>query len=163
MYTFIFTKYTFGWQVMPRLRIGIGRPSGQTSVERHVLGRFSQEEQKVLDSVMKQSLDVLLMHLTDSQSQSSPAEGSRASRKRKERTRSPAQDDTTEQNPKWHQYMIFTIHSVFKVDFVRLQIVVYVRETMLLKYFCLLKSNKCYLKTLFENLIKMRNATSGIN
>lgn len=65
--------------VMPRLRIGIGRPSGQTSVERHVLGRFSQEEQKVLDSVMKQSLDVLLMYLTDSQAQSSPAEGSRAS------------------------------------------------------------------------------------
>ncbi|KAI7812463.1 putative peptidyl-tRNA hydrolase [Triplophysa rosa] len=86
--------------VMPRLRIGIGRPSGQTSVDRHVLGRFSQEEQKVLDSVVKQSLDVLLMYLTDSQSQSSPAEGSRASRKRKERTHSPAQDDTTVQNQK---------------------------------------------------------------
>lgn len=85
---------------MPRLRIGIGRPSGQTSVERHVLGRFSQEEQKVLDSVVKQSLDVLLMYITDSQSQKSPAEGRRASRKRKEMTHSPAQDDTTGQNQK---------------------------------------------------------------
>ncbi|XP_056602475.1 probable peptidyl-tRNA hydrolase [Triplophysa dalaica] len=86
--------------VMPRLRIGIGRPSGQTSVERHVLGRFSQEEQKVLDSVVKQSLDVLLMYITDTQSQMSPAEGCRVSRKRKERTHSPAQEDTTGQNQK---------------------------------------------------------------
>ncbi|XP_051551377.1 probable peptidyl-tRNA hydrolase [Myxocyprinus asiaticus] len=72
--------------IMPRLRIGIGRPSGKTSVDRHVLGRFSQEEQKVLDSVMKQSLDVLLTYLTDAQPQTSPAEGRRVSRKNKERT-----------------------------------------------------------------------------
>lgn len=83
---------------MPRLRIGIGRPSGQTSVDRHVLGRFSQEEQKILDSVMEQSLDALLMYITDSQPQSPPAEGSKASRKRKERTLSPSKDATTVQN-----------------------------------------------------------------
>ncbi|XP_065140432.1 peptidyl-tRNA hydrolase [Paramisgurnus dabryanus] len=84
--------------VTPRLRIGIGRPSGKTSVDRHVLGRFSQEEQKVLDSVMQQSLDVLLTFIRDSQPQSSPAEGSKASRKRKERTLSLQQGTTTEQN-----------------------------------------------------------------
>ncbi|KAK9974327.1 hypothetical protein ABG768_022430 [Culter alburnus] len=82
--------------VMPRLRIGIGRPSGKTPVDRYVLGRFSQEEQNVLDSVMKQSVDVLLTFLTDSQSQTSPAEGRRASRKNKARTLSPPQDTTEE-------------------------------------------------------------------
>uniref|UniRef100_A0A4W6CS46 peptidyl-tRNA hydrolase n=1 Tax=Lates calcarifer TaxID=8187 RepID=A0A4W6CS46_LATCA len=50
--------------VMPRLRVGIGRPAGKTSVERHVLGRFSSEEQKVLDSVLVQSVDVLLSHIS---------------------------------------------------------------------------------------------------
>ncbi|KAL1274653.1 hypothetical protein QQF64_027467 [Cirrhinus molitorella] len=83
--------------VMPRLRIGIGRPSGKTPVDRYVLARFSQEEQKVLDSVMKQSVDVLLTYITDSQPQTSPAEGRRASRKNKARTISPPQDTTEEQ------------------------------------------------------------------
>ncbi|XP_077087963.1 peptidyl-tRNA hydrolase [Siphateles boraxobius] len=82
--------------VMPRLRIGIGRPSGKTPVDRYVLGRFSQEEQNVLDSVMKQSVDVLLTFLTDSQPQTSPAEGRRASRKNKARVLSPLQDTTEE-------------------------------------------------------------------
>lgn len=82
---------------MPRLRVGIGRPSGKTSVDRYVLGRFSQEEQNVLDSVMKQSVDVLLTYITDSQPQTSPAEGRRASRKNKSRTPSPPQDTTGEQ------------------------------------------------------------------
>lgn len=80
---------------MPRLRIGIGRPSGKTHVDRYVLGRFSQEEQHVLDSVMKQTVDVLLTFLTDSQPQTSPAEGRRASRN-KARTLSPPQDTTEE-------------------------------------------------------------------
>lgn len=83
--------------VMPRLRIGIGRPSGKMPVDRYVLGRFSQEEQNVLDSVMKQSVDVLLTFITDSQPQTSPAEGRRASRKNKSRTLSPPQDTTEEQ------------------------------------------------------------------
>lgn len=51
-------------QVMPRLRIGIGRPTGKTSVDRHVLGRFTTEEQKLLDSVLVQSVDLLLSQLS---------------------------------------------------------------------------------------------------
>ncbi|XP_073696989.1 peptidyl-tRNA hydrolase [Garra rufa] len=83
--------------VMPRLRIGIGRPSGKTPVDRYVLGRFSQEEQKVVDSVMKQSVDVLLTYITDLQPQTSPAEGRRAPHKNKASTLSPPQDTTEEQ------------------------------------------------------------------
>ncbi|MBN3318862.1 PTH hydrolase, partial [Atractosteus spatula] len=51
--------------VMPRLRIGIGRPVGKLSVERHVLGRFSKEEQEILRAVQEQSVDLLLRHLTE--------------------------------------------------------------------------------------------------
>uniref|UniRef100_H3DH51 peptidyl-tRNA hydrolase n=1 Tax=Tetraodon nigroviridis TaxID=99883 RepID=H3DH51_TETNG len=50
--------------VMPRLRVGIGRPAGKSSVERHVLGRFSCEEKKVLDSVLLQSVDLVLSQLS---------------------------------------------------------------------------------------------------
>uniref|UniRef100_A0A8C6U028 peptidyl-tRNA hydrolase n=1 Tax=Neogobius melanostomus TaxID=47308 RepID=A0A8C6U028_9GOBI len=46
--------------VMRRLRVGIGRPHGNTAVERHVLGRFSPDERKVLDTVLLQSVDLLL-------------------------------------------------------------------------------------------------------
>ncbi|XP_074526738.1 peptidyl-tRNA hydrolase [Halichoeres trimaculatus] len=76
--------------VMPRLRVGIGRPTEKRSVERHVLGRFSSEEKKVLDSVLVQSVDLLLSQLSqqdsqqDSQSPSSPAGGRAAAQKRKE-------------------------------------------------------------------------------
>lgn len=85
-------------QVMLRLRVGIGRPTGRTSVERHVLSRFSSEEQKVLDSVVAQSVDLLLSQLSqqdpqqDSQCPSSPAGGRGAApeRKEKERSASPA-------------------------------------------------------------------------
>uniref|UniRef100_A0A8K9Y4H6 peptidyl-tRNA hydrolase n=1 Tax=Oncorhynchus mykiss TaxID=8022 RepID=A0A8K9Y4H6_ONCMY len=56
--------------VMPRLRVGIGRPSGGTLVNRHVLGRFSQEEQKILSGVLEQSVDILLSQLTDEDVQS---------------------------------------------------------------------------------------------
>lgn len=83
--------------VMPRLRIGIGRPSDKTPIDRYVLGRFSKEEQNVLDSVIKQSLDVLLDYLTDSRSQTSPAEGRRAAQKKKARTLSPPQNSSEEQ------------------------------------------------------------------
>ncbi|KAF3695376.1 putative peptidyl-tRNA hydrolase [Channa argus] len=82
--------------VMPRLRVGIGRPAGKTSVERHVLGRFTSEEQKILTSVLVQSVDLLLSQLShqDSQSPTSPVGGRRAAQKRKERDCSapPAQD-----------------------------------------------------------------------
>lgn len=89
-------------QVMPRLRVGIGRPMGKMSVERHVLSRFSSEEQKVLDSILVQSVDLLLSQLSQEDSEqncqapTSPAGGRRAAQKRKERERSasPAQDST---------------------------------------------------------------------
>ncbi|KAG7488884.1 putative peptidyl-tRNA hydrolase isoform X1 [Solea senegalensis] len=74
--------------VMQRLRVGIGRPLGKTSVERHVLGRFSSEERKLLDSVLVQSVDVLLSLLPQQQdsqsSSSSPAGGRRAAQSRDE-------------------------------------------------------------------------------
>ncbi|MEQ2291603.1 hypothetical protein AMECASPLE_014793 [Ameca splendens] len=70
--------------VMLRLRVGIGRPSGKTSVDRHVLSRFTSEEQKVLESVLVQSVDLLISQLSqsdspqDSQPASSPAGGRQA-------------------------------------------------------------------------------------
>ncbi|KAL3975336.1 hypothetical protein ACER0C_021222 [Sarotherodon galilaeus] len=92
--------------VMPRLRIGIGRPTGKTSVDRHVLGRFTTEEQKVLDSVLVQSVDLLLSQLSQQDSQqdspppSSPAGGRQAAQKRNERARSvsPAEDSAAAQS-----------------------------------------------------------------
>ncbi|XP_028271121.1 probable peptidyl-tRNA hydrolase [Parambassis ranga] len=80
--------------VMPRLRVGIGRPTGKTSVERHVLSRFTSEEQKVLDSVLVQSVDLLLSQLSqqDSQSPSSPAGGRQAAQSGKERGHSASLD-----------------------------------------------------------------------
>ncbi|KAF0021835.1 hypothetical protein F2P81_025912 [Scophthalmus maximus] len=76
---------------MMRLRVGIGRPAGKSSVERHVLGRFSSEERKVLDSVLVQSVDLLLSQLAlqddarqDAQSPASPAGGRRAAQEREE-------------------------------------------------------------------------------
>lgn len=87
-------------QVMPRLRVGIGRPTGKASVERHVLGRFSSEEQKVLDSVLVQSVDLLLSELSqqDSQSPSSPAGGRPAAQKEGRRSASPAEDSAAAQS-----------------------------------------------------------------
>ncbi|KAL7839723.1 hypothetical protein SRHO_G00263810 [Serrasalmus rhombeus] len=71
--------------IMPRLRIGIGRPSGKTSVERHVLGRFSKEEQNILSSVLEQSVDLLLTQLTETQLHKSPPGGRRAAGGSKEK------------------------------------------------------------------------------
>ncbi|MCJ8746857.1 hypothetical protein PDJAM_G00146750, partial [Pangasius djambal] len=78
--------------VMPRLRIGIGRPSGSTPVDRHVLGRFSKEEQNILSSVMEQSVDLLLAQITEQQLQLTPAGGRKAAQKRKARTPSAVQE-----------------------------------------------------------------------
>ncbi|KAK1792301.1 hypothetical protein P4O66_012257 [Electrophorus voltai] len=72
--------------VMSRLRIGIGRPSGNTAVDRHVLGRFSKEEQDILSSVLEQCVDLLLTHLTAPQLQTSPPGGRSATCRSKERT-----------------------------------------------------------------------------
>ncbi|XP_062237285.1 probable peptidyl-tRNA hydrolase [Platichthys flesus] len=87
--------------VMQRLRVGIGRPTGKTSVERHVLGRFSSEERKVLESVLVQSVDLLLSQLSQQESKqdspsspSSPAGGRGAAQKRTEPRASPAEDSS---------------------------------------------------------------------
>ncbi|XP_077416858.1 peptidyl-tRNA hydrolase [Vanacampus margaritifer] len=69
--------------VMLRLRVGIGRPAGKMSVERHVLGRFGAEERNALDSVLVQSVDILMAQLQDQEeercsSSSSPAGGKQA-------------------------------------------------------------------------------------
>uniref|UniRef100_A0A8C2XB22 peptidyl-tRNA hydrolase n=1 Tax=Cyclopterus lumpus TaxID=8103 RepID=A0A8C2XB22_CYCLU len=61
--------------VMPRLRVGIGRPVGRAPVEVHVLGRFSSSEQKVLERVLVQSVDLLLSQLSQEDSPSPPAGG----------------------------------------------------------------------------------------
>ncbi|XP_072289579.1 peptidyl-tRNA hydrolase [Eucyclogobius newberryi] len=53
-----------GSDVMRRLRVGIGRPLGRTSVDKHVLVRFSPDERKVLDLVLVQSVDLLLSLLS---------------------------------------------------------------------------------------------------
>ncbi|XP_033850678.3 probable peptidyl-tRNA hydrolase [Acipenser ruthenus] len=61
--------------VMPRMRIGIGRPAGKVSVERHVLGRFSTEEQELVRAVLEQSAELLLQHITASSSEGTGAQG----------------------------------------------------------------------------------------
>jgi len=48
---------------MLRLMVGIGRPEGKTSVERHVLGRFSRTEEPLLAAVLQQSVDLLMARL----------------------------------------------------------------------------------------------------
>lgn len=97
-------------QVMPRLRVGIGRPTVKTTVERHVLGRFSSEEKKVLDSVLVQSVDLVLSQLSQQDSQleprspSSPAGGRHAAENRKKRecSASPAEHSAAAQS--WRLY-----------------------------------------------------------
>ncbi|XP_071377008.1 peptidyl-tRNA hydrolase isoform X1 [Centroberyx affinis] len=90
--------------VMPRLRVGIGRPAGGASVERHVLGRFSQEERGVLGPVLERSVDLLLSQLSqqDGRFPSSPAGGARDAQKGKEGERSaspaPAQEPASAQS-----------------------------------------------------------------
>ncbi|XP_051022148.1 probable peptidyl-tRNA hydrolase [Acomys russatus] len=48
---------------MPRLRVGIGRPTHPNMVEAHVLGRFSPEEQELLPPLLDQATDLLLDHI----------------------------------------------------------------------------------------------------
>ncbi|XP_078502808.1 peptidyl-tRNA hydrolase-like [Lissotriton helveticus] len=49
--------------VMVRLRVGIGRPQGRTSVERHVLEVFSSSEREVLPRALEQGVELLLQHI----------------------------------------------------------------------------------------------------
>ncbi|KAJ8006068.1 hypothetical protein DPEC_G00124420 [Dallia pectoralis] len=80
--------------VMLRLRVGIGRPTGKISVERHVLGHFSKEEQKVLSGVLEQCVDMVLYQLTDKEDVKAPPGGTPESQagKQRERSRSPPKD-----------------------------------------------------------------------
>ncbi|XP_070811775.1 peptidyl-tRNA hydrolase [Pituophis catenifer annectens] len=48
---------------MIRLRIGIGRPTGKTSVEDYVLSRFTDAEQEVLPPVLELATTMLLKHI----------------------------------------------------------------------------------------------------
>lgn len=74
--------------VMRRLRVGIGRPSAKTTVDRHVLGRFSPDERKVLDAVLVQSVDLLLSLLCPSIQQSpGGAEGEKEQKQQDKLTR----------------------------------------------------------------------------
>jgi len=58
-----------GTQNFPRLRIGIGNPKNSEKANpdtvSHVLGRFSQEESRLLDEVLKLAVDAVELSLTD--------------------------------------------------------------------------------------------------
>lgn len=53
---------------MLRLRIGIGRPVGEATVDHFVLGRFTPAEQEVLPQVFEQAAGILLEHIRQRQS-----------------------------------------------------------------------------------------------
>lgn len=55
---------TLGGSDIPRLRIGIGRPDPKQDVG-HVLGNFSQEEQSMLDDVLKRAAEALKVWAED--------------------------------------------------------------------------------------------------
>ncbi|XP_068835597.1 peptidyl-tRNA hydrolase [Capricornis sumatraensis] len=48
---------------MPRLRVGIGRPTPRDAVQAYVLGRFSPAEQELLPPVLERAVDLLLDHI----------------------------------------------------------------------------------------------------
>ena len=48
-----------------RLRIGVGRSDTGRGVTDHVLGRFSDEEAGVLDTIISQARDAVLTILTE--------------------------------------------------------------------------------------------------
>lgn len=50
-------------QIMPRLRVGIGRPEPPTDVQTHVLSPFSPAEQEQLPVLLDRAADLLLDHL----------------------------------------------------------------------------------------------------
>ncbi|XP_036041165.1 probable peptidyl-tRNA hydrolase isoform X1 [Onychomys torridus] len=56
---------------MPRLRVGIGRPTHPSMIQAHVLGCFSPEEQELLSPLLDQATDLLLDHIR-ARSQESP-------------------------------------------------------------------------------------------
>ncbi|XP_004849375.1 probable peptidyl-tRNA hydrolase isoform X3 [Heterocephalus glaber] len=57
---------------MPRLRVGIGRPVHPGTVEGHVLGYFSPEEQELLPPLLESATDLLLDHIQNRSQAPSP-------------------------------------------------------------------------------------------
>ncbi len=54
-----------GSQEFPRLRIGLGRPPGTLDPADFVLQNFSKQEQASLDSILRLSIDCILMFIND--------------------------------------------------------------------------------------------------
>lgn len=54
-----------GRNEFPRMRIGIGRPSGDKDVTAHVLGGFSNEEKKTLDDLVSLAKDAVMATVED--------------------------------------------------------------------------------------------------
>ncbi|XP_045702405.1 probable peptidyl-tRNA hydrolase [Phyllostomus hastatus] len=50
---------------MPRLRVGIGRPTHPNAVQAHVLGCFSPSEQELLPPLLERATDLLLDHIRE--------------------------------------------------------------------------------------------------
>ncbi|XP_057581070.1 probable peptidyl-tRNA hydrolase isoform X1 [Hippopotamus amphibius kiboko] len=50
---------------MPRLRVGIGRPTHPDTVQAYVLGRFSPAEQELLPPLLERATDLLLDHIRE--------------------------------------------------------------------------------------------------
>uniref|UniRef100_A0A1D5QFI8 peptidyl-tRNA hydrolase n=1 Tax=Macaca mulatta TaxID=9544 RepID=A0A1D5QFI8_MACMU len=52
-------------QAMPRLRVGIGRPTHPEAVQAHVLGCFSPAEQELLPLLLDRATDLILDHIRE--------------------------------------------------------------------------------------------------
>ncbi|XP_032113214.1 probable peptidyl-tRNA hydrolase isoform X2 [Sapajus apella] len=50
---------------MPRLRVGIGRPTHAEAVQAHVLGSFSPAEQELLPLLLDRAADLILDHIRE--------------------------------------------------------------------------------------------------
>lgn len=55
----------FGGEYIPRLRLGVGRSEAGISTSDHVLGRFSNDENDLLERVIKRARDAVVTILCD--------------------------------------------------------------------------------------------------
>ncbi|KAH0615564.1 hypothetical protein JD844_005005 [Phrynosoma platyrhinos] len=75
---------------MVRLRVGIGRPVGEISVDHYVLSRFTISEQKILPHVFEKATEMLLRHIQQNYSnQKDPATS-----EKKEAAKAPLKTET---------------------------------------------------------------------
>ncbi|WP_026487068.1 aminoacyl-tRNA hydrolase [Caldanaerobius polysaccharolyticus] len=58
--------YHLGSEEFPRVRVGIGMPSGDKDMVGHVLGRFSDEERKIVDCAVDRACDAIETIISDS-------------------------------------------------------------------------------------------------